>query len=119
MNDHRFDEGGPREGRIPLTSRSQVFDDLYVAAHVEVPHHRAPAFQRIGAEATRLLLGRAIGDANPTTEIRVPGRDRLQGIGGLSRDECEPDASQSSSLRPARGRWSPSRTTSPIASSSE
>lgn len=59
--------------RVPADLAITGFDDLYVAAHVEVPLTtvRQP-FQRIGAEAARLLLGRAIGDADPTTEIRVP-----------------------------------------------
>lgn len=60
--------------RIPSDLSITGFDDLYVAAHVEVPLTtvRQP-FQKIGGEAARLLFSRMKGDANPAAEIRVPG----------------------------------------------
>lgn len=59
--------------RVPTDLSITGFDDLYVAAHVEVPLTtiRQP-FETIGSEATRLLLGRIKGEANPAAEIRVP-----------------------------------------------
>ena len=59
--------------RVPADLAITGFDDLYVAAHLEVPLTtvRQP-FEKIGAEAARLLLSRIKGNANPDAEIRVP-----------------------------------------------
>ncbi len=59
--------------RVPDDLSITGFDDLYVAAHVEVPltTMRQP-FETIGAEAGRLLLGLIKGEADAAQEIRVP-----------------------------------------------
>ena len=59
--------------RVPTDLSITGFDDLYVAAHIEVPltTMRQP-FETIGSEAARLLFNRIKGKANPTAEIRVP-----------------------------------------------
>jgi GntR family transcriptional regulator of arabinose operon len=59
--------------RVPDDLAITGFDDLYVAAHLEVPLTtvRQP-FEKIGAEAARLLLCRIKGNANQDAEIRVP-----------------------------------------------
>lgn len=59
--------------RVPDDLSITGFDDLYVAAHVEVPltTMRQP-FETIGSEAGLLLLGLIKGEADPSAEIRVP-----------------------------------------------
>lgn len=59
--------------RVPTELAITGFDDLNIAAHLEVPLTtvRQP-FQKIGSEAARLLLGRIKGNAPPDAEIRVP-----------------------------------------------
>ncbi len=69
--------------RVPADLAITGFDDLYVAAHVEVPLTtiRQP-FERIGSEAARLLLSRIKGEARPAAEIRVPGEIVLRESAG-------------------------------------
>jgi GntR family transcriptional regulator, arabinose operon transcriptional repressor len=71
--------------RVPADLSITGFDDLYVAAHVEVPLTtiRQP-FETIGSEAARLLLRRIKGEANPTAEIRIPGSIVLRESAGTA-----------------------------------
>ena len=59
--------------RVPSELAITGFDDLNVAAHLEVPLTtiRQP-FHLIGSEAARLLMGRIRGNARADAEIRVP-----------------------------------------------
>jgi GntR family transcriptional regulator, arabinose operon transcriptional repressor len=58
-------------GDISITG----FDDLYAAAHVEVPltTMRQP-FEKIGVEAARVLLSRVLGKPGPAADVLIPAK---------------------------------------------